>query len=81
MKMKNKKWSLEAKRRASRTFRLRNNYVFNTNFNMERPKILNIIEKRPKIAKNVFLENFGKIWKSIQFGKLNQKSLFLHCFL
>ena len=59
------KWEAKGgvgEKRASRMFRLRKIYVFNTNFNMER-------------SKKIIWGFFNKVWKSIQFGRLDQKTL------
>ena len=53
---------------------------FNMNFNMERSNTWDDSEKRPKIAKKIFCKILGRFRKSIQFGKLDQKSLFFILF-
>ena len=67
-------------KRASRIFRWMKIDVFDTNFDMERSKKWDDSEKGPKMAKNIFWNLFGRIRKSIQFGKLDQKSLFFILF-
>ena len=54
--------------------------VFNANFNLERSKKYYIGEKGPKMAEQIFWNFFGRARKSIQFGKLEQKSLFFILF-
>ena len=53
---KQEKYKVEfgSEKQASRIFRLRKIDVFNMIFNMENSKKLNVSEKRPKIAKNIF---------------------------
>ena len=55
------KLELGGKKRASSIFCWRKIHVLNTNFNMPGSKIWNIIEKRPKIAKHIFLKSLEKL--------------------
>ena len=50
-------------------FCLRETHVFDANFNMERSKKSDITEKRPKMAKNIFIffTNSVKIYGSVSF--------------
>ena len=48
--------------------------LLNTNLNMQRSKISNIIEKLQKMTKNIF-QNFTKSYKNCK------KHYFLYCFL
>ena len=63
-------------KRASRIFRLMKIDVLRSIFNLERSKKWDIGEKRPKMAEKIFWKILGRSRKSIQFGKLDQKSLF-----
>ena len=66
------KQSLEAKNGLREILRLRKMDVFNTNFNMERSKNINVNQKRPKIAKNIFghiLVKFENLYKLANFIK------------
>ena len=79
MNMENFIWG--PKKRASRISRWSNVYVLNMNTNILVPKISNIIEKLPKIAKNMF-SNFPKsIQNQIKSIWIYVKSFFLYSFL
>ena len=63
-------------KRASRFFRLRTNYVLRAKFNMERSKIRDISEKRPKTV--IFLLKI-----LVKFGNLSNFATWIKnlCFL
>ena len=75
------KVELGGENRASRIVRLMKIDVLRSIFNLERSKKLDNSEKGPKMAEHIFCKFFGRSRKSIQFGKLDQKSLFFTWFL
>ena len=63
-------------KQASRCFCWMKMNRFDTNFKMERSKKWDDSQKLPKMAEKAFWKKLGRSRKSIQFGKLDQKSLF-----
>ena len=76
----NEKWTLEAKKWASRIFCWMEMHVVNTNFNMQRSKIWHIIDKWPKMATNIFWFCLVKIENLSNFADWIKNHIFYMVF-